>query len=226
MEAKGPVPEARKKGRGETERPGKAPHLGAFLRKTGLNPGAFLTDEKGPMPIPFLQPPAEAERTLRVVSPAEAPEGPPKFLVSRGFAHAIDISLVTGMGLYFSHLFSLLLISFHMKSIQTAGRGASSLFREVYAHGHGALFFGLLLAFSLIYFVVLPALVGRTLGQALLGLCVSTKEGGRPTWKQFSVRFAGCLLLYFSGGVLGLMGLRRGSFVHEEASETYLNLYR
>lgn len=175
------------------------------------------------MPIPLQIPPAEdPERKGANLHLVNESNPSPDLLVARIWAHLLDITIVAGFSLYFAKISTAALVSLHMPQISKAGRVTASLVREVYSHGNGSLLLASFLVFSSIYFISLPVLAGRTLGMGIFGLRVVSENATEIGFRQAFLRFLGCGLSYFSGGLLCFVGLRKrsGRFLHDQISET------
>lgn len=174
------------------------------------------------MPIPALQNEewsAEGRARLHVVgSLAEAPRG--DLLYPRALAHLVDACVLAGFSIYTAKIFSVLLVSLYGGPINATGKVATSVFRHAFAYSSSQLFAASFASLSILYFVALPLIFGRTPGQAVLGLRVTGESGEAPTMRQLVLRLGGVAFNYGSGGILCILGLRKrdGQFVHDIVS--------
>ncbi len=174
------------------------------------------------MPIPALNQEErgfESNAQLRLVEPAPAQLRGSLFY-PRLLAHLVDAAVLTGFSIYSSKLFSVLLISWHGQAISETGKNASGVFRQAFAYSNAQLFAASFASLAVVYFVGLPLVFGRTPGQSILGLRVSADDGSPVSLRQHVLRLGGLAFTYATGGLLGLVGLRKrdGRFVHDIVS--------
>lgn len=172
------------------------------------------------MPIP-IQPLPEERALLLLVEP-NAPASVKAQFTPRTLAHLMDLFVVQGFSLYTAKLGSLTLLSGHMAEIRDSGKLASGIFREAFHYGSGQVFFVCFALFSLLYFVGMPLVTGRTFGLGVFGLKLENQAGTKPTMKQLLTRLAAYLTCFASLGILFAVGLRRrdGRFLHDQISDT------
>jgi uncharacterized RDD family membrane protein YckC len=143
-------------------------------------------------------------------------------LYPRAVAHFVDVCVVQGFSVYGAKFFSVAILSLYAGEISGTGRGAGAVFRDAFSYSSAQLLAASCAALSVLYFIGLPLLMGRTLGQGLMGLRI-VSDGGQPlTLRQLCLRMVGCVLSYASGGILCLVGLRQrdGRFLHDVISDT------
>lgn len=158
------------------------------------------------MPIPLMTPPQEEPVPITRPSfhlvPKQETDGKWVSLAPRAVAHFIDLLVVLGFSLYAAKMFSLFLVALHMPEIRESGRMAGRLFRDTLTYSQGKLAIATFVFLAVAYFIALPRFSGRTLGMGLLGLKLETNEGGHPGLKALAVRFAGCVMIYATGGMM------------------------
>jgi uncharacterized RDD family membrane protein YckC len=178
------------------------------------------------MPIPIyreeLEPrPTQALRLVTELPPAtERPAA--AFLYPRTLAHCFDVAVVQGFSAYAAKFLSLALISGHMGEIQDTGKLASGIFADTLAYGNSQVFLASFIAISVLYFIGMPLLVGRTFGLGIFGLKVENERGEKPSFSEAATRFGVLAASFLSLGLLFAVGLRRrdGRFLHDQVSGT------
>lgn len=176
------------------------------------------------MPIPALQNEegvAEGRALLRLVDSRTA-QARGSLVYPRVFSHSVDACVLTGFSVYVAKLFSVLLVALHGTAIAGTGKVASSVFQHAFAYSSTQLFAAGFASFSVLYFVGLPLVFGRTPGQAVFGLRIIGRDGSPPTLRQLVLRLGGMACAYGSAGILCLSGLRgrEGRFIHDSMSDS------
>ncbi|MGE3260820.1 MAG: RDD family protein [Bacteriovoracia bacterium] len=160
------------------------------------------------MPIPYYIPEASAPETgLRLLAPpAPAPERASLHITARLMAHALDLAVVLGASAYAAKFFAVVFVAIYRTEFQTASSAA--VFFEAFDYANGQLVGACAGFFSILYFVALPAWLGRTFGMGLFGLKIVDREGRVPSVEALARRLLGFTLVYVSGGSLLLSSLR------------------
>ena len=86
---------------------------------------------------------------------------------------------------------------------------AGKLFEETFAYGKGSIGVAAFLMLSILFLVVLPRFTGSTLGMGLMGIRFVGPSGESPGLKALFWRWAGCLTVYATGGMMLLPLLKR-----------------
>lgn len=161
-----------------------------------------------------------APGTLSRPKPAPAPHE--LFLSARLLAHLVDLFVVQGVALFTSRLLTMAFLSAYQQEIRSFGQGADSLLADVFAHGSAQLYAGSFSLVTVLYFVAVPAVCGRTLGLGLVGLKIVSDDGAHPSPFASAWRLSGCGLAYLTAGAVNLTGLRRrrGALVQDQLSGT------
>lgn len=166
------------------------------------------------MPIPYYVPEnslVDMSPRIQLVGSMPEPLAKPNILLhaaERMVSHAVDVALVMGLSFYASKIIALGFLSIYSAQFTGMGKSAGPAFAAVYEYANGQLLGACAAFFGVLYFVGLPVLKGRTLGQGLLGLKIVDQDGNIPSMPALAKRFLGCLLVYASGGLLLLSGLR------------------
>ncbi len=176
------------------------------------------------MPIPNFseERPQESQRMALQLVPSIGARKPKAYFYPRAVAHCLDLFVVQGFSLYASKFATLALLSGHMEAIQDTGRLAGGIFREALNFGNSQVFVACFGLFTLIYFVGMPHVFGRTLGLGIFGLKLENEQGGRPDFGALTVRLATYVFSWVSLGLVFAVGLRRrdGRFLHDQWSGT------
>jgi uncharacterized RDD family membrane protein YckC len=178
------------------------------------------------MPIPALQQQevnsASRPGGLQLVETRADHQANQRWIMPRVLAHGVDACVLSGFSVYVAKIFSVVLISFHGRAIAASGKVAASVFQQAFDYSSSQLFAACFASFSMLYFVGLPLMFGRTPGQAVFGLRIVGAEGAAPTLRQLVLRLGGLACAYGSAGILCLSGLRgrEGRFVHDSLSGT------
>lgn len=145
-------------------------------------------------------------------------------LSARALAHVFDLFIVNGVSVYGSKLFTFALLALYSRPLSAAGSEAEPIFEELYDLASSQLLAACIAAVAVVYFVGLPLLIGRTLGQGLFGMRIVSNEGRDPTARQLVYRLFYCLVTYASFGLLCLVGLRQrnGRFAHDSWSDSQI----
>jgi uncharacterized RDD family membrane protein YckC len=183
------------------------------------------------MPIPYYVPEnslVDVSPRIQLLAPVSFPLAEkkiPLFAAARFAAHLIDLALVMGLSFYASKLISLGFLSIYRSELEGLGRGAGSVFAEAYEYANGQLLGGCVAFFGILYFVGLPVLKGRTLGLGLMGLKIVDQNGNVPSELALARRFLASLLVYASGGILLLPGLRgrKSRLPQDTYSESFIS---
>jgi len=175
------------------------------------------------MPIPVMQqdlssPEPRSIPRLVQVSAAVAIHKPA--IYSRILAHIVDGCVLAGFSVYIAKIFSVLLIAFHGNAINSSGSIAAGLFRQAFNHSSSHLFAASFAATSVLYFIGLPLIFGRTPGQGIFGLRTLGDQGEAPTLRNLSYRLAAIAFTYCTAGLICVVGLRQrdGRFFHDIVS--------
>lgn len=166
------------------------------------------------MPIPFAYQESTSEQRLPNAGRWPVAQGRSRDLRTsfhygpRFLAHGVDALVVLGAAQFLANAFALLLLAAHASGIRGAGSGAAPLMREAFWAAQGQLFPACVALLSLLYFVALPLVAGKTLGLGLVGLEYRTEAGERPDHHAMAQRFFCLVLVYATGGMLALAGLR------------------
>jgi uncharacterized RDD family membrane protein YckC len=177
------------------------------------------------MPIPALpheELSGEARGHLRLVESPGAAAARPAFFYARFVAHVVDVCVLGGFSVYLAKISSIFLISLHGAAISSSGKAAAVVFRQAFDYSSAQLFSSSFAALSLLYFVGLPMVFGRTPGQGILGLRIWEEAGEKPSLRALILRLFGVTLTYASGGLLCLVGLRQrdGRFLQDILSRS------
>ena len=162
------------------------------------------------MPIPILQLDEQAAKKRAGLRLAESSAASSRgsIVYPRMFAHMVDACVLTGFSVYVAKIFSVVLIALHGGSIAATGKIASSVFQRAFEYSSSQLFAASFASFSVLYFVALPLVFGRTPGHAVFGLRITDGNGGLPSLRQLVLRLGGLACAYGSGGLLCIAGLR------------------
>jgi hypothetical protein len=171
------------------------------------------------VPIPLMIPETHA---LTVVNRPAAFVPVPAPALRRNFAYSIDFCLVAGCASYSSIFFSLLLLSAKSGAISSLGKGAEAAFRDAYELAGAQLFAGSFVFFSVMFWVAIPLVAGKTFGMGLCGLRLEAKHEGRITTRQLLRRLSGCWLNYLTFGAVSLPDFVQGSglYFQDRISDT------
>lgn len=141
----------------------------------------------------------------------------------RMLAHFFDWGVVFGIGNGLASFFTFGFLALLSPQIEAVGSEAGeNLFSDVFDYAQPALLAGSLVFVSILYFVVLPALTGKTLGLGMMGLKIKSQNGADADLESLMKRFVGCSLLYATGGMWLLDSFRRSAhgLPHDRYSQT------
>lgn len=144
------------------------------------------------------------------------------YLYPRTIAHCLDLFVVQGFSLYAAKVSTLALLSGHMGEIQNTGKLAGGIFRELFQFGNSQIFFACFSLITLLYFVGMPLICGRTFGLGIFGLKLETDAGNKPDFRSLAIRLGAYVVSWTSLGLIFAVGLRRrdGLFLHDQWSGT------
>jgi hypothetical protein len=171
------------------------------------------------VPIPMMIPESHA---IAIVNRPAAFERPPAPAFRRNFAYSIDFCLVSGCASYASIFFSLLLLSAHANVIGSLGKGAEAAFLDAYELAGAQLFAGSFAFFSLMFWVAVPLVAGKTFGMGICGLRLEAASEGGLTTRALLRRLAGCWINYLTLGAASVPALvqNSGLFFQDRVSNT------
>lgn len=148
-----------------------------------------------------------AERKTVEEQPKRLPAGP-LYIGARSFAHGFDLSFVLGVSFYAAKAISLAFLALYASELHAFGKDAVDAFGDTYDYAINQLFPGCAAFFSVLYFVAMPAVWGRTPGLGIFGLRIVDASGEKASVLALARRFLTCLLVYLSGGSLLISSLR------------------
>jgi hypothetical protein len=173
-----------------------------------------------PIPLNVLEENVSVRRaSLRIAGAAAGTRN--AYLFSRMVAHLVDACVVEGLSVYSSKLFSVILMSLHVRMIRQSNH-SRAVFLDMFSYSSTELFAAALAAMSFVYFVAVPFVTGRTLGLGLFGMQICSEDGAKPSWQQLTWRLVGVAITYASAGALCVIGFRQrdGKFLHDKVSRT------
>ncbi len=141
---------------------------------------------------------------------------------SRVISHFIDISVIAGFSIWTAKIFSIFMLAAHSNAISSTGKVAGSVFREAFSYSSGQLLAASFAVISVVYFIGLPLVWGRTPAQALMGLRIRGEDSAPLSAAKLGFRMAGCLLVWSTAGALCVIGFRKkdGRFFQDIVSGT------